>query len=651
MTEKSDIRIEIEKAIPGGVDQRIEAELDLMDITEGVEGKNNLQLFYEIWQKRKGQNFTDNKINSWTAYALGFASEPEIDSEFMPPRRIFARSGFPDIDTDFDDERRDGVYEYIIEKYGREFVGNIGTFGTLKMKSAINRVTKAVDAAYAFHKGDKDCKAENHRLALDITATLPVAPTGVIKWRDEGGEEVIIKTISQANRYIPEFRAYMDEYPNILRHATRMEGVVSNNSVHAAGVVISDIPLSQIAPLRTSKKGLATQFPYEDLESIGLIKFDILALAALTVIRDAINMVEANYGIKIDIENLPLDDEPTLALYRTGKLRGVFQCENGGMQETMREIGVDNFRDVMAAIALYRPGPMDSIPEYVARKKGYQDVDYFHPTIEPFVKEYLEPTYGVLVYQEQVMQIVNSLAGFTITDGYIMIKAVGKKKLYLMKKFADQFVRGCVANKVPENIARQYWDKFIIPFSDYGFNAAHSACYGYVSYQTAYLKANYTDEFFCSFLNVFMRRAMRKGAQNWDQVDIMERDAQRNFGIEITGRDLDKNGDEFQIIQKRDPSSGISKTKIMPPVCCKGVGEEAAKNIAKNRPYQKFESFVEKTDTKCVTTDTVAGLCEAGFFGPKGKKNASEIIERFGMLRDDLKKSRSKGIREVDIFA
>jgi len=211
----------------------------------------------------------------------------------------------------------------------------------------------------------------------------------------------------------------------------------------------------------------------DDLESIGLIKFDILAIAALTTIRDATDQIESTYGIKIDIENLPLDDRSTLDLYRSGRLNGVFQCESYGMQNTMREIGVDRFDDVMAAVALFRPGPMESIAEYVARKKGEKRVEYFHPTIEPFVKEYLEKTYGVLVYQEQVMQIVNSLAGFSISDGYVMIKSIGKKKLHLMEKFEKQFIAGGVDKGVPEEVIRQYWSKFIVPFANYGFNAAH----------------------------------------------------------------------------------------------------------------------------------------------------------------------------------
>jgi DNA polymerase-3 subunit alpha len=207
-----------------------------------------------------------------------------------------------------------------------------------------------------------------------------------------------------------------------------------------------------------------------DLESMGLIKMDILATSILTVIDRTVKMVKSNYGIDIDIENLSLEDEPTFELYRKGKLKGVFQCENGGMQQTMRDIGVSSFNDVVAAIALYRPGPMGSIPEYCERKKGLTPVSYFHPTIEPFVKPHLKRTYGILTYQEQVMQICNSLAGISVTDGYILIKGIGKKKEHLISQYKVQFIDGCVGNGVPANIAEQYWDTFIIPFASYGFN-------------------------------------------------------------------------------------------------------------------------------------------------------------------------------------
>ena len=647
---KKEIRENL-KIKDAAVAKQVEVELEILGSSEGLEHNNNLESLWDIWKRNKGQRPGGvNKINSWTAYALGLTTK-EPDGSFLPSRRAFARAGFPDIDTDFDDERRDEIYDYLIDKYGREMVGNIGTYVGLKMKTAVRQVSKACDVANAYNLGAKECKSRNHQLAGEINDTLPVAPTGVIKWKDENGEEVIIKKLKDAYIHLPDFKAYMDKYPQVLKHAQLLEGNMSTYGTHPAGVVLSDISLANIAPLRQSKKGLGTQFSMDDLESIGLIKFDILAIAALTVIRDAVILIKHNYDIDIDIKNLPLDDSKTLALYRSGNLKGVFQCEEGGMQNTMRQIGVTSFRDVMAAIALYRPGPMDSISEYVSRKKGHNKVDYFHHTIETYVKPYLEDTYGVLVYQEQVMQICNALAGLSVTEGYTMIKAIGKKKDHLMNRFADKFIHGCVKNGVPENVASQYWKQFITPFASYGFNRAHSACYAFLSYQTAYVKANFPDEFTVASLNALMNRAMNKGAQHWDTVKVIERDAARVSDIKFLPRDLNDSGIKFEIARKKNLENGVRQTEVRPPICCKGLGRAAAESICANQPYKDLRSLAEKTDTKTVTVEAVDALCEGEYIeGKKGKKAKDTIRTQFNSFRESFKNARKKGLDTTDIF-
>lgn len=629
---------------------KVESELDFMSKTNGLEGMNNLESFYNIYKKHSKDKGSANEINSWTAYAIGMTSK-KPDGDFMFNRRAFVRAGFPDIDTDFDDERRGEVYQYIIDKYGRENVGNIGTYMAQKMKGAIRNVSKAVDAAKAFHKGKQECVSMNHELANDICKTLEVAPTGVIKWKDEDGKEIVIKSIEKAFEHIPDFRSYMKKYPEVYQHARHIEGILGSFSQHAAGIVVSDIPLEKIAPLRKSQKGLATQYAYEDLESIGLIKFDILAIAALTVIRDAMVLIKENYGIDVDIKNLPLDDKKTLELYRSGNLNGVFQFENPGMQDTARQIGVDRFSDIVACVSLYRPGPMDSIPEYVSRKKGYKKVDYFHPSIEPHVKDVLAETYGVLCYQEQVMSICNSLAGFSISDGYVMIKAVGKKKEHLMKRYEEQFVTGCVAKKIPREIAQQYWTQFIIPFANYGFNKSHACCYGYLGWQTAYLKANFPDEFSVAFLNTFMRRAFAKSGKDREHVAMMEKDAKRISNIKILNRSINECGAEYKIVKKKDPSAGVTQTEVRPPIFCKGIGYETVKHLVENQPYKSAEDLATKTETRYVNAETVTALCEGGYIdGKKGRDNVDKLVEKFNIMREDMKLSKRKGIASVDIF-
>lgn len=422
--------------------------------------------------------------------------------------------------------------------------------------------------------------------------------------------------------------------------------IVVHNS-HAAGFVVSDIPIEQIAPLRRATKGaLATQFTGPELETLGLIKFDILGLSTLSVIKKCIELIKENYDIDIDVASLPLKDEPTFKLYRTGNLGGVFQCEQPGMQHTMREIGVDRFDDIMAGVALYRPGPMDNIPDYVARKRGEQQISYFHPTIEPFVKKTLERTYGILVYQEQIMNICNSLANFTITEGYIMIKAIGKKKIELMNKFEKQFIAGGVANGVPEEVMEQYWEKFIVPFSNYGFNAAHACCYGYNSYITAYLKANYTDEFVCSIL---ITETLKNSGNKFDKITDFEKEFKKKLNIKFLPRDINKCRLDYTIEKKKDIQNGVMKTEIRPSLICKGLGWVAGVEIEKNQPFEGLKDFVERNSSS-VDTKAVLALATAGYFGNKAKKEPDKIVKEFAVIREDLKKTSKKGVESVDLF-
>ena len=484
------------------------SELTEMEETDSISKGTMLDEFYKIWKSKREKPGTKNEVNIWVAYFLGITSKkPDKDKSF-PSRRIFARAGFPDIDVDFEFEKRQKVYDYIIEKYGRDRVGNIGTYGTLKLKSYVTRVTKALDLANSFHKGKDAYVKDNNILVRQIIDSLPEQRGAFLKVWDDDGEH-IIKSVNDAYDYCDSFKTYLNQYPDIKKNARAIEGLASNFGMHAAGIVISDCPLKEIAPLRFTSGGssgksvdYATQFPYEDLESLGLIKFDILALSTLSVISKTIDMIKDRSGIEINLYNLDLKNEKTFELYRSGNLIGVFQCEEKGMQKTMVEMGVDRFEDICAGIALFRPGPMASIPKYCMRKRGKEKIDYFHSSIEPYVKEILEPTYGVLCYQESIMQLCNKLAGLSISDGYVIIKAVGKKKEDLLRRYKSKFVNGCVKNKIKEKLADDYWERFIMPFAAYGFNKSHSFCYGLLSYQTAYLKANFPYEFMLSYLNV-----------------------------------------------------------------------------------------------------------------------------------------------------
>ena len=634
--------------------EKTKNELDIL------EKENKLDDFYNVWKKHNGKIGHINKINSWTAYCLGMTTV-KPNGEFLPERRVFARAGFPDIDSDFDYFRRDDIYNYIIEKYGRESVGNIGTYSLLKLKSAVRRIGKALDVANAFHKGPKDYTTINEAKVKEILDALPKPRGAFLKVNDEEGKEQTIKTIFDAYKYCPDFRKYMDKFPGIKEHAKNIEGLISNTGIHASGLCISNEPLSRVAPMKVSKKGLATQFAYEDLEAIGIIKFDILAISTLTVIKNTVDLIYENYGIKIDIKNIVPNDKKTFELYRSGNLIGVFQAEGKGMQETFQEIETSNFNDIMATIALYRPGPMGSIPEYCARKKGLKNIDYFHPSIEKYVKPYLEETYGVLCYQESVMQICNALAGFSITDGYVMIKGVCKKKKEIIDLFRKQFVEGCCKKGIPQNIAEQYWDKFIVPFSSYGFNKSHACCYALLSYSCAYLKANYPDEFMVCYLNVENRK---KQQDSHEKVALLERDLS-NFNIELLPKDINTCNVDYEIVKKKNISSGVLKTQIMPAIICKGIGVEVAEDVVKRRPYTDLRSIAHQTTQGLFTKESLGCLIEAGFFADEYKeankgKNRKEkisvekfkevIVNKFDSLRKDKKKSADKGIGSEGLF-
>jgi DNA polymerase-3 subunit alpha len=619
-------------------------EIDMMNSSPGLSGDTVLEEFINVYKKLQGKDGPRNAVNSCVAYCLSMTScLPSLSEEFLPSRRIFARAGFPDIDADFDYERRHEVYEYLIEKYGRDRVGNIGTYGTLKMKSYITRVVKALDLANSFHLGKESYVKNNNMLVREIIDSLPEQKGAFLKVRDDEGEDHVIKNLSDAMTHCDSFGQYMKKYSQISDHSNRIEGLASSYGVHAAGIVISGEPLARIAPLRATSKSdenagaeYATQFAYEDLEYLGLIKFDILALSTLSVISETVKTIKERLGIDIDIQKLPLDDEKSFELYRSGNLTGVFQCEEKGMQKTMMQMGVDRFEDICAGIALFRPGPMASIPKYCGRKNGTESIDYYDDSIVKYVENILKPTYGILVYQEQVMQICNSLAGMTVSDGYQVIKAVGKKKEDQLKKYKSIFVDGCCKNGIDKSLASRYWEEFIMPFAAYGFNKSHSYCYGLLSYQTAYLKANFPAEFMLSYLNVecFQKK--------WDRVDILI-DETRRMGILISAKNL--NVCRLKFSMSEDRVGGRTKYTITPSLLCKGLKMSAAEEISLKQPFKSYEDFVQKIDTTVVDTEAITALQDAGFF-PKTK----DAVDKFIKLRDHIRATRKKGMSGVDIF-
>jgi DNA polymerase-3 subunit alpha len=364
------------------------------------------------------------------------------------------------------------VIEYVTRKYGRENVAQIITFGTMKAKAVVRDVGRVLDMSYA--DVDKIAKMIPFDLKMTLDKALEESPA----LKDAYQKDARVKELIDISR--------------------RLEGTTRHASTHAAGVVISPEPLTEFVPLASLKGGtsdITTQYDMHGVERIGLLKMDFLGLRTLTLIDDCVKMIEAQTGTRIEPDKMPLDDARTYELFTAGKTSGLFQFESDGMRDILRRFKPDRLEHLTALNALYRPGPMQMIDDVIRRRHGQTKVSYEHPTLEPI----LSGTYGVMVYQEQVMQIASALAGFTMGEADILRKAMGKKKADVMATQMDQFLKGCAARGVPEKKARKIWDH-MEQFAGYGFNKSHSAAYAWLAYQTAYLKANYPAYFMAALL-------------------------------------------------------------------------------------------------------------------------------------------------------
>ena len=386
---------------------------------------------------------------------------------FLNPERVSP----PDFDVDFCEERRGEVIEYVRRKYGYDSVAQICTYGTLKAKAVIKDVARVMGHDFAF--GDR------------ITKLIPGDPKMTLKLALESSAEL---------RKMVEEDA---EVKKVFEYAEVLEGNNRQLGIHAAGVIIGDQKLDNLVPLARGANGeVITQYPSVPCESLGLLKMDFLGLRTLTTIHTAVKLIRQNRGIDLDISAIPLDDKKTYDLLRAGDTIAVFQLESGGMQSLCRNFGVDTIEHIIALLAIYRPGPMEFIPQFVARKKGREAVIYDHPKMEPLLRE----TYGIMLYQEQIMQVVQVLAGFSLGGADILRRAIGKKKIHVLEEQMEKFCEGCLkTNNISRELALQIWEK-IKMFAGYGFNKSHSAAYAFVAYRTAYLKANYPVEFMAAVL-------------------------------------------------------------------------------------------------------------------------------------------------------
>jgi DNA polymerase-3 subunit alpha len=510
---------------------------------------------------------------------------------FLNPERVNP----PDIDIDFADDRRADVIEYVRAKYGREAVAQIITFGTMGAKSVVRDVGRVMGLGY----GDCD------RLAKMIPTDLKMDLTKALKQSPELKEAYDTEEVTR----------------ELIDTAFILEDLTRNASVHAAGVVIGDQPLVNLLPLKQDEDGtIVTQYSMNPVGELGLLKMDFLGLKTLTVIRNTCEMVKRTRGIAIDIDNLPLDDAKTYDLLNKANTLGIFQLESGGMRDLCRKFQISSVEHITALVALYRPGPMDLIPEFIKRRHGEVKIEYEHPLLEAIARE----TYGILIYQEQVMQATQVLAGFTLGGADLLRRAMGKKKVEEMVKQRAAFVKGCKEkNHIPESKANQIFD-LLEKFAGYGFNKSHAAAYAIVAYQTAYLKANYPVEFFCAM----MTNDMSDTAKLSQYINEA-----RSFGIEVLGPDVNESHVYFAPAQtvgqasSLSPSSSPEKNGNRQDAChtqairfglaaIKGVGEVAVETILKSRSengaFQLLDTLCERVDSRSVTSKTLDSLIKSG---------------------------------------
>ncbi len=484
---------------------------------------------------------------------------------FLNPERV----SMPDIDIDFSDDRRDEVIDYVVNKYGEEKVSQVITFGTMAARSAVRDVGRALDIPYN---------------EVDRIAKLIPAEPGM--------------TIEKALDQNKDLQAYyeIEEYKKLLDVSCSLEGLPRHASTHAAGVVIAREPLINYVPLQKANDGnTVTQFPMGKLDELGLLKMDFLGLKTLTIINKALENILHRHGEKIDIDEIPLTDTSTYELLSSGETGGIFQLESVGMKNVLRELKPNKYEDIIAVVALYRPGPMEQIPVFINSKHGRESVEYQHPALESILKE----TYGVIVYQEQIMQIAAEIAGFTLGQADLLRRAIGKKKKEILDEQRELFVKGCVSKGYTEKLGKDIYD-LIEKFASYGFNKSHAAAYAMVAYQTAYLKANYGVEFMAALLT---------GAMNdSDKVALYISDCRRQK-IEILPPDINNSSVDFIVAGDTMIRFGLAAVK--------NVGFGAIENILTVReenPFQSLTDFCSRVDLRTSNKKVIESLIRAGVF-------------------------------------
>lgn len=507
---------------------------------------------------------------------------------FLNPERV----SMPDIDLDFADIRRDEVIRYVESKYGKDHVAQIITFGTMAARAAVRDVGRVLGAPYEF------CDR--------LSKMIPM-----------------FTSLEKALSTVPELKEIYQqeaEAKKIIDYAKRLEGVARHTSTHACGVLITPEPLTDYVPVQyasSADKSVISQYSLHAIEDLGLLKMDFLGLKNLTIIESAIKIIKNTRGLIIDIDKIPLTDKKTFKVFKDGQTTGVFQFESSGMKRYLRELKPTEFEDIIAMVALYRPGPMEWIPDYISGKRGLKKVSYLHPKLEHI----LDKTYGVAIYQEQIMQIARDLAGFSMGQADILRKAVGKKIPKLLAEQKERFIDGCVKNGIYKELAEKIFS-FIEPFAGYGFNRSHAACYALIAYQTAYLKAHWPVEFMAALLTADQHDS--------DRIAIEIEEA-RKMGLKIMPPDINESFASFTVV-----TAGTKENKTVDAKAhvdtirfglnaIKNIGEHIVEEIIKERkadgPYSEVFNFLERITDKDLNKKSLESLIKSGAldsFGERG---------------------------------
>ena len=532
---------------------------------------------------------------SVVAYCIGITNIDPIKYNLLFERFLNPdRKSMPDIDTDFDDEGRQKVIDYVVEKYGKNQVAQIITYGTMATKSSIKDVARVMDLPLADANYIAKLIPDKPSYGIDFKKLMHFPLTGAKSLNELGLSADEIENVKK----VREMYEGNDLTSKVLKQAEKLEGTVRNTGIHAAGIIIAPSDLSDIVPVCTSKDSelLITQYEGKVIEDAGVIKMDFLGLRNLSIIKEALRMIKENYGETIDIDTIPLDDLKTYQLFQRGETTAIFQFESDGMKKYMKELKPDRFDDLIAMNALYRPGPIAYIPNFIARKHGTEEIKYDLAEVE----EYLGETYGITVYQEQVMLLSQKLGNFTKGDADVLRKAMGKKQIEVLNKMKVKFMEGGESNGHESKILEKIWTDWEA-FAQYAFNKSHSTCYAFVAYQTAYLKAHYTSE--------YMAGVLTSQLGNIDKITFFMEEC-KLLGLDVLGPDVNESSKRFSVNKKKEIRFGLGGIK--------GTGDAAVDAIIEEREkggfYTDIFDFITRVNLRTVNKKTLESLVYAGAF-------------------------------------